>query len=176
MSAETAAARDALLAVGTKTQRFKDKLPPTDIIIDAILGTGLDREISGEYKTIIDEALEYIYNKTKLITKLKTKMEVDKIFFDPSLTLRGMAETIDLHPNKLSWLLNEKIGKNFNDFINSYRLKAFQEKALDPQNGHLTLLGLAYESGFTSKSVFNDFFKKNTGLTPKAWVKQAKTS
>ncbi|NQY25814.1 MAG: NAD(P)H-hydrate dehydratase [Piscirickettsiaceae bacterium] len=54
MSAETAAARDALLAVGTKTQRFKDKLPPTDIIIDAILGTGLDREISGEYKTIID--------------------------------------------------------------------------------------------------------------------------
>ncbi len=54
MTAETAAARDALLASGTKTQRFKDKLPPTDIIIDAMLGSGLDREITGEYKTIID--------------------------------------------------------------------------------------------------------------------------
>lgn len=108
--------------------------------------------------------------------KLIEQMESYQAYSNTELTLRSLAEMINLHPNKLSWLLNEKIGKNFNDFINGYRLKAFQEKAVDPQNGHLTLLGLAYESGFTSKSVFNDFFKKNTGLTPKAWVKQAKTS
>ena len=108
--------------------------------------------------------------------KLLTQLEVHHAYASTDLTLRTLAEAIDLHPNKLSWLLNEKIGKNFNDFVNGYRLKAFQEKAVDPQNSHLTLLGLAFESGFTSKSVFNDFFKKNTGLTPKAWVKQAKTS
>ena len=107
---------------------------------------------------------------------LRIQVEEGRAFINTELTLRTLAEAIDLHPNKLSWLLNERIGKNFNDFINGYRLKAFQEKAVDPRNSHLTLLGLAYESGFTSKSVFNDFFKKNTGLTPKAWVKQAKTS
>ncbi|MEM8896620.1 MAG: helix-turn-helix domain-containing protein, partial [Bacteroidota bacterium] len=108
--------------------------------------------------------------------KLLTQLEEHHAYANTDLTLRTLAESVDLHPNKLSWLLNEKIGKNFNDFVNGYRLKAFQEKAVDPQNSHLTLLGLAFESGFTSKSVFNDFFKKNTGLTPKAWVKQAKTS
>jgi len=97
--------------------------------------------------------------------------DADATYLNPDLSLRQLAKKIDLHPNKLSWLLNEKMGKNFNDFINGYRLTAFQEKALNPEKSHLTLLGLAYESGFNSKSVFNDFFKKKTGLTPKQWVK-----
>jgi len=87
------------------------------------------------------------------------------------MTLRGLAEKVELHPNKLSWLINKKIGKGFNEYINEYRLKDFQQRALNPENSHLTLLGLAYDSGFNSKSVFNDFFKKKTGQTPKAWVK-----
>ncbi|NQZ75278.1 MAG: helix-turn-helix domain-containing protein [Ekhidna sp.] len=160
-------AHDPMLAPLREDVRFKKLVKETVGDIDFRSNPAIDKKVES---TISQEEINH-YSQ-----ELKTKMEVDKIFFDTSLTLRGMAETIDLHPNKLSWLLNEKIGKNFNDFINSYRLKAFQEKALDPQNGHLTLLGLAYESGFTSKSVFNDFFKKNTGLTPKAWVKQAKTS
>ncbi|QCK14285.1 tetratricopeptide repeat protein [Mangrovivirga cuniculi] len=104
---------------------------------------------------------------------LKNKMQPpESVYLNAKLTLRSLAEMIDLHPNKLSWLLNEKIGKNFNDYVNGYRLKAFQKKATDPNNSHFTLLGLAYESGFNSKSVFNDFFKKSTGLTPKEWVKK----
>ena len=51
---ETAAARDALLATGTKIQKFKDKLPSTDVIVDAMIGTGLNREVTGEYKTVIE--------------------------------------------------------------------------------------------------------------------------
>ncbi|MEO1053617.1 MAG: helix-turn-helix domain-containing protein [Bacteroidota bacterium] len=110
------------------------------------------------------------------LQRLNTTISTEQPYLDTKLSLRDLSETIQLHPNQLSWLLNEKVGKNFNDFINGYRLKAFQEKAIEPQYSHLTLLGLAYESGFTSKSVFNDFFKKATGLTPKAWVKQAKKS
>ncbi len=106
---------------------------------------------------------------------LETLIESEQPYLDTELTLKSLAEKIDLHPNKLSWLLNEKLHKNFSEFVNGYRLKAFQEKALDPKNGHLTLLGLAYESGFTSKSVFNDYFRKSTGLTPRVWVKQQKT-
>ncbi|MEQ8909634.1 MAG: helix-turn-helix domain-containing protein [Vicingaceae bacterium] len=107
-----------------------------------------------------------------LIHKLNELMEKQMAFLDNSMTLRSTAESIDTNSNKLSYLLNEFLGKNFNEYLNGYRLEAFQKLAVDPKNSHLTLLGLAYESGFKSKSVFNDFFKKSTGLTPKAWLKQ----
>lgn len=112
-------------------------------------------------------------NYTKALSQ---EMQDKHTYLDTTLTLRSLAATIDLHPNKLSWLLNEKLGKNFNNYINEYRLRAFQQKSIDPSYSHLTLLGLAYESGFNSKSVFNEFFKKSTGQTPRAWVKAAKKS
>ncbi len=102
---------------------------------------------------------------------LLRKMETECYYLNSTLSLKELADHIDLHPNKLSWLLNEKLDQNFYEFINSYRLKAFQTKALDPSFSHLSILGLAYESGFNSKSIFNHYFKKVTGQTPKAWVK-----
>jgi YesN/AraC family two-component response regulator len=86
--------------------------------------------------------------------------------------LRSLADQIAIHPNQLSWLLNESIGRNFSDFINHFRVKAFKELSKDPKNKHITLLGLAYDSGFNSKTVFNTYFKKETGLTPKQFLKQ----
>jgi len=98
-------------------------------------------------------------------------MKEEKWFQNPSLSLRELAEHVNISSNKLSWLLNERIGQNFNKYINSLRLENFKENALNPANSHFTLLGLAYESGFNSKSVFNVFFKKNEGMTPKAWLR-----
>ena len=109
-----------------------------------------------------------------LAVSVVIKMEEEKYYLDAALSLRSLAEKIDLHPNKLSWLLNNKLGKNFYEFINGYRLKEFQQRALDPKNKAMSLLGLAYDSGFNSKSVFNDYFKKTTGMTPKAWVNERK--
>ena len=108
------------------------------------------------------------------LEKLDELMKVDEIYKDPSMSLRHLAEKMELPPNKLSWLLNEKIGKNFNEYMNSFRLITFKEKALNPKNSHLTLLGLAYESGFSSKTVFNVFFKKMEGMTPRMWVNSQK--
>ena len=102
---------------------------------------------------------------------LQRMMEEDKAFLDSALSLRQLAASLDIHPNKLSWLINDQLGKNFNEYVNHFRLKEFQRQALLAENKHITLLGLAYDSGFNSKSVFNDFFKKQTGTTPKAWVK-----
>lgn len=93
-------------------------------------------------------------------------------FLIPNLSLRMLANQIEVHPNKLSWLLNEEIGKNFNEFINHYRIEYFKKLALDPDNSHISLIGLAYESGFNSKTVFNTYFKKETGMTPKEFLKQ----
>ena len=109
---------------------------------------------------------------SKVLQSLAQGMDESEWYLDAALSLRSLAEYLDINANKLSWLINDKIGKNFNEYLNSYRLKTFQNKALDPSFAHLTLLGLAYESGFNSKSVFNSFFKKETGMTPKAWVKK----
>ncbi|UAB75353.1 helix-turn-helix domain-containing protein [Mesoflavibacter sp. SCSIO 43206] len=103
---------------------------------------------------------------------LENFIKKNKPFLNPNLSLKELGGSIDLHPNKLSWLLNTEFNKNFNDFINYFRLNHFKTIALDPKNSHLTILGLAYDSGFNSKSVFNTYFKKAEGITPRVWMKQ----
>jgi len=106
------------------------------------------------------------------LVAISDSIENEKLFLEPNLSLKILAEKINLHPNKLSWLINEHIGKNFNDFVNTYRLKHFKTIALNPKNAHLTILGLAYDSGFNSKSVFNTYFKKIEDTTPSKWMQK----
>lgn len=108
-------------------------------------------------------------NKYKVF--LESFIKNDKPYLNPNLSLKELGENIELHPNKLSWLLNTEFNKNFNDYINHFRLNHFKVIALNPKNSHLTILGLAYDSGFNSKSVFNTYFKKTEGKTPSQWVK-----
>lgn len=98
-------------------------------------------------------------------------MSEEEPYLNPQISLRALAQQIQIHPNQLSWLLNEKLGKNFNEFINHYRVETFKTLALDPGNSHISLIGLAYESGFNSKTVFNTYFKKQVGMTPKEFLK-----
>jgi len=103
--------------------------------------------------------------------QLLTYLSEHEPYLSSDLSLRSLASQLDIHPNQLSWLLNNNMGKNYNEFINSYRIEAFKDRAKDPNNAHLTIEGLAYESGFNSKTVFNTYFKKETGLTPKQFLK-----
>lgn len=104
--------------------------------------------------------------------QLEQLMQESKPYLDAGLTLRQLAEQMELPANHLSQLLNEGFGQNFSEFVNRYRVQAFKEKAANPDLQHLNLLGLAYESGFNSKTVFNTFFKKMTGKTPKSYFKE----
>jgi TolB-like protein/AraC-like DNA-binding protein/Tfp pilus assembly protein PilF len=118
-------------------------------------------------KPLLDESSAFNY-ESKLLDHIKE----NEPFLDPALTLRSLADQIAIHPNKLSWLLNERLDKSFNEFINAYRVRHFKLLAKDPKNVHLTLIGLAYDSGFNSKTVFNTYFKKETGLTPNQFLKE----
>lgn len=106
-----------------------------------------------------------------VLSLLEKGMNEEKWYKTPSLSLQDLAKMVNLNTNKLSWLLNEQLGQNFNDYLNSFRLANFKIDALNPENRHLTLLGLAHENGFNSKTVFNAYFKKNEGTTPKNWLK-----
>lgn len=103
--------------------------------------------------------------------KLMDYFKEDEPYLDSQLSLNSVAKNIAIHPNKLSYLINEILGVNFNEFINQYRLNHFKTIALDSKFKHITILGLAYDSGFNSKSVFNTYFKKTEGVTPSKWVK-----
>ncbi len=104
--------------------------------------------------------------------RLLKLLEEEKVFTDPELSIRSLSSMVDLHPNKLSWLINESFETNFNSLINSYRVKEFQTKVKNGEHRHFSIIGLAYECGFNSKTVFNTYFKKETELTPKQYIEQ----
>lgn len=99
-------------------------------------------------------------------------LSTGQALLNPNLSLRVLAEMVDIPSNHLSRLLNEGFDKNFSEFVNFYRLETFKAKVANPALEHLTLLGLAYESGFNSKTVCNSFFKKVMGISPKAYQKK----
>ena len=118
-------------------------------------------------KPLLDEVALKKYKK-----QLEKLMLEEKPYLNPDLTLRDLASKLELSPNYLSRLLNESFDKNFSEFVNSYRLEAFKSMAALPSNKGFTILALAYDSGFNSKTVFNTFFKKTMGKTPKAYLKE----
>ncbi|MES2110988.1 MAG: FtsX-like permease family protein [Bacteroidota bacterium] len=99
-------------------------------------------------------------------TWLKKAIESGKLYEDAELTLNSLADKLDIHHHELSRIVNAAFGKNFNDFINEYRIREVGRKIKDPAYDHITLLGIAFESGFNSKSTFNRTFKEMTGKSP----------
>ena len=98
-------------------------------------------------------------------------MKEEQPYVNGKLSLKEVAEYLDISPNHLSQVINENLNKNFFDFVNGFRVELVKEKMLESANSNLTLLGMAYESGFNSKSSFNSIFKKITGLTPSQYLK-----
>ena len=102
--------------------------------------------------------------------KLHTHMIDHRPFLDPDLTLSGLAGQLNMSTVKLSQTINSGLGKNFNDFINEYRVEAVKEMMLKGERSNFSLLGIAQECGFNSKATFNRTFKKFTSRTPSEFL------
>jgi AraC-like DNA-binding protein len=98
--------------------------------------------------------------------RLVQLMDQEQPWREPDLTLHELAQRLGAHPALLSRVLNTGCGQNFNDFVNTYRTQEAQRKLADPRFAHYSLMGVALESGFNSKSTFNRVFKKLTGQAP----------
>ncbi|MBW6536710.1 MAG: helix-turn-helix domain-containing protein [Mariniphaga sp.] len=98
--------------------------------------------------------------------RLKALMKTEKPFLNPELSLPQLAEMLDVPAYQLSQVINSNFNQNYFDFVNTYRVEEVKTKICDPAFGHLSFLGIAFESGFNSKSAFNRIFKKTTGKTP----------
>lgn len=106
------------------------------------------------------------------IEKLVTFMEKEKPYLDAEMTIQDLSAKINISKHHLTQILNNNIGKNFFTFVNEYRIEEVKRKLADPAFDHLTILGIAYDCGFNSKSSFNNIFKQYTGSTPSEYKKQ----
>lgn len=103
--------------------------------------------------------------------KLTDYMKSAKPYLNPELSLPQLATELNISSHYLSQVINEQFNLNFFDFVNRYRIEAFKEKIRDHEFRNYSLLGIALECGFNSKSAFNRIFKQTTGLTPSQFKK-----
>ncbi|MGE5801692.1 MAG: helix-turn-helix domain-containing protein [Gemmatimonadota bacterium] len=96
-------------------------------------------------------------------------MESDRLYQNSELTLADLAERLGTTPHKLSEVLNSQLEQTFYDFVNAYRVRDVQRRIVDERWKNLTILSLALEAGFASKSTFNQVFKQHTGRTPSTY-------
>ena len=103
---------------------------------------------------------------------LEAYMEREQPFLDAKLTIDELARQLSVSRHHLSQVINSQFDKNFFDYVNEYRVRTFEEKLRDPRAAHLTLLGIGLQSGFNSKSSFNQIVKKLRGVTPSELKKE----
>ncbi len=106
------------------------------------------------------------------LAKLLTYMDEEKPYLNSDLTIHDLSLKTGIPRYYITEVLNEKHGRNFFSFVNEYRIREVISRISDPKYQHYTILAIAFDSGFNSKSTFNTFFKSYTGRTPSSYREQ----
>jgi len=106
-----------------------------------------------------------------LANRLQVSFDENEWYTEENISLGELAKRLNTSPPYLSQVINQKFQMNFYDLINSRRIESVKSKMKNPSFSHLSILGIAQESGFKSKSAFNKAFKKFVGTTPSTFRK-----
>jgi AraC-like DNA-binding protein len=106
----------------------------------------------------------------KHVKQIEAHMTDAKPYLNRELTIYDLSEQLEIPRHILSEIINEHMGKNFYNLVNDYRVEEVKRRLEDPQYKHLTILAIAYDSGFNAKSSFNTIFKEKTGSTPSEYL------
>jgi len=112
----------------------------------------------------------------KYLNELLKLIETEKPYLNEKLTVSELAQKLNISRHHLTQIINEKLNKNFYTFINEFRIEEVKKMFLNEKKKHYTILAIAYDCGFNSKSTFNTLFKKYTGLTPSEYKKKVQTA
>lgn len=107
-----------------------------------------------------------------LANRLSQHMEQQKPYLNEDLNLNKLAEQCSMQPAQLSQIINQQYQMNFYDFVNQYRVEETKKKLCSSDFDHLSVLGIAFDCGFKSKSSFNRYFKKYAGVSPSEFKKK----
>ncbi len=105
-----------------------------------------------------------------LVNKIRKYMVIEKPYLDRELTIYDLSNQLKISKHILSEVINEHMGMNFYNLVNEYRIKEVKERMESDDYRQLTILAIAYDSGFNSKSSFNTIFKEKTGQTPSEYL------
>jgi AraC-like DNA-binding protein len=108
----------------------------------------------------------------RYIKQLENHMAESKPYLERELSIYDLSKQLKIPRHFLSEVINEHLGKNFYNLINDYRIEEVKKRLEDPRYKHLTILAIAYDSGFNAKSSFNTIFKEKTGMTPSEYQKK----
>lgn len=133
------------------------------------------------FTSSVFEIVTNIKEETTINTKsdfenIVTIIKTQKLYLNSNLNLRFLSENVQIKERELSKLIKEHTQKNFYHFINQFRVDEFKKLVSSPKASQLSLLGLAQEAGFSSKSTFYTAFKNLEGITPKQYQDQLKKS
>ncbi len=112
----------------------------------------------------------------KILERLLKYVEEEKPYLDASLTIDDLARKLAVSPKHLSQTIHSRLNQSFYDFINSQRIEAAKDRFQSDPSRTQTVLAVAYDVGFNSKSVFNVAFKRHTGMTPKDFRRRTQQS
>lgn len=110
----------------------------------------------------------------KRFEEIKIRIEKEKLFANSELNLRMLSESLQIKEKELSKLINTNAETNFYHFINSFRVTEFKRLMQTSMTQQLSILGIAQEAGFSSKSTFYNTFKTLEGMTPKQFEQSLK--
>jgi AraC-like DNA-binding protein len=110
-----------------------------------------------------------------LVIKLRELMKNEEVFLDNNISLVSLSKTLKITPHHLSQALNEQLGQNFYDFINSARIERAKDMLVSSSFQKLSIIDVAYQVGFNNKTSFNNAFKKYTQVTPTQYRSQIST-
>jgi AraC-like DNA-binding protein len=134
----------------------------------------IDVQYSKQEQALVEESKPKGRLNVEKVLFFKTKLDEvlleETIYTDPDINLSMLSEKVGLSMNDLSYLINSEYNVSFYTLINNLRIEKVKQLLLREDYRHLTILGIAYEVGFTNKSTFNNTFKKHTGLTPSEYV------
>lgn len=107
--------------------------------------------------------------QNQLINKIQNGIFMHKLYLNQSLTIEEFSKEIDAPYREVSNLINKHFNTNFFEFINFHRIEEAKRMLSDPAYSQLSVLEILYESGFNSKSAFQRFFKRLTGISPREY-------
>jgi AraC-like DNA-binding protein len=107
----------------------------------------------------------------ELLKKLSDTITAEKLYLNPTLTLVEFSKALKMSPKIVSRHINSGFGQSFNDFVNAYRVEEVKLRLKSADLDRLTILGIAMECGFNSKTTFNRIFKEMTGMAPTEFIR-----
>jgi AraC-like DNA-binding protein len=138
------------------------------LVLFFIAYKGIQQRVPLESNVNVDSGSELSDVDTikRLTEKLLSYMKETRPYLDPELNLSDLAKQMSIGRNQLSQVINSGVGDNFYNFINKFRIEEVKLLIKNDTDKKYTILSLANDAGFNSKSTFNNIFKKITGLTP----------